>query len=60
MLPKKKSSQWFVLITRGQASGWADLTSIVVYVYLLPVAVVLGILAEVILYFKNKKNHPDA
>lgn len=50
----------FVLITSGQAPGWADITSIVVYVYLLPVAVVLGILAEVILYFKNKKNHHDA
>ena len=50
----------FVLITSGQSPGWADITSIVVYVYLLPVAVVLGILAEVILYFKNKKNHHDA
>lgn len=46
----------FVLITSGRAPGWADLTSIVVYVYLLPVAVVLGILAEVIFYFKKKKN----
>lgn len=46
----------FVLITSGRASGWADLTSIVVYVYILPVAVILGVLAEVVFYFKRKRN----
>lgn len=50
----------FVLVTSEQAPGWGDLISIVVYVYLLPVVVILGILAEVVLYFKNKKNHHDA
>lgn len=46
----------FVLILNNGAAGWEDLISIVVYVYLLPVGAVLGILAEVIKYFRMRKS----
>lgn len=45
------------LVMSDRAPEWADLTSIVVYVYLLPVGAVLGLLAEVILYIKKRKSN---
>ena len=45
----------FVLIVSNRTPGWADLTSIVVYVYLLPVGIILGLLAELIFYVKNRR-----
>lgn len=45
----------FRLVLIDGATGWADLTSIVVYIYLLPVGAFLGFLAEVIRHFRNKK-----
>jgi len=37
-------------------TGWADLTSVVVYIYLLPVGAILALLAEVIAHFRSKKS----
>ncbi len=45
----------FKLVLIDGATGWADLTSIVVYIYLLPVGAILALLAEVIGYFRSKK-----
>jgi len=44
------------LVLMDGATGWADLTSIVVYIYLLPVGAILALLAEIIAYFKSKKS----
>jgi hypothetical protein len=46
----------FVLIVNNQAPGWEDLITIVVYVYMLPVGAILGLIAEVIQYFRKRKS----
>ncbi|MCA0384785.1 MAG: hypothetical protein LCH34_04185 [Firmicutes bacterium] len=46
----------FVLIVNNRAPGWEDLISIVVYVYLLPVGAILGVIAEVVQYFRKRKS----
>lgn len=46
----------FVLVQSDRGTGWADLTSIAVYIYLLPIGAVLGLIAELIAYFKQKKS----
>lgn len=46
----------FRLVLIDGAKGWADLTSIVVYIYLLPVGAFLALLAEIIHYFRNKRS----
>lgn len=46
----------FVLIVNNRAPGWEDLISIVVYVYLLPVGAILGLIAEVVQYFRKRKS----
>ena len=46
----------FKLVLMDSETGWADLTSVVVYIYLLPVGAFLALLAEVISYFRRNKN----
>ncbi len=46
----------FKLVLMDSETGWADLTSVVVYIYLLPVGAFLALLAEVISYFRSNKN----
>ncbi len=46
----------FKLVIMDNATGWADLTSVVVYIYLLPIGAILALLAEIISYFRSQKN----
>ena len=45
----------FKFVIADGSSGWADLTSFVVYLYLLPVGVILALLAEIIVTLRQKK-----
>ena len=46
----------FRLVLMDSETGWADLTSVVVYIYLLPIGAILALLAEVIAHFRSKKS----